>query len=110
VKVPSYLSRPSLDKDWITKLELEIDQITNYPGFIDPNDIQNVNAFLVQSGWPEHVRGLNTTELQSLVKPPTQDEFPILKETVTWIFDVAVATIKYTPDSIQKQLKSKNLR
>jgi len=108
VKVPSHLSRPSLDKDWITKLELEIDQVTGYPGF-DPSDIRNVDAFLVQLGWPEHVQGLNPTELRSLVKPPTRDEFPMLKETVTWIFDVAVATIKYTPDSIRKQLKSKNL-
>jgi len=62
VKVLSYLSRLSLDKDWITRLELEIDQITSYPGF-DPNDIRNINAFLVQSGWPEHVQGLNPTEL-----------------------------------------------
>jgi len=69
VKVPSHLSRPSLDKDWITKVELEIDQVTGYPGF-DPNDIQNIDAFLVQSGWPEHVQSLNPTELQLLVKPP----------------------------------------
>jgi len=64
----------------------------------------------VQSGWPEHIQGLNPTELQSLVKPPTRDEFPMLKETVTWIFDVAVAAINHTPGSIWEQLNSKNLK
>jgi len=57
-----------LDKDWITKLKLEIYQVTGYPEF-DPNDIQNVNVFLVQLEWPEHIRDLNPTKLDSIFVP-----------------------------------------
>jgi len=72
---------PLLDKDWITKLDEEIEDVMKVIE-LDATDTRYINALLRKTKWLEHVQGYEPMKLRSLVGSPTVDEFPQLKQAV----------------------------
>jgi len=105
---PPYVFRPVLNKDWIDVLDTRIDDAMKLSPLYN-TDPRYVNAFLVKTKWVEHVKGLDPDELRSLVSSPRANEFPLLKETVEWVFEVAMVSIKGTPEIILQRLNAKEL-
>jgi len=75
VALPPDQSIPLLDKDWIMKLDKEIEDVMKAIE-LDAADTCYINALLRKMKWLEHVRGYEPMELCSLVGLPTADEFP----------------------------------
>jgi len=98
---PLYVFRPILNKDWIDNA-IKLSPLYN-------TDPRYVNTFLVKTKWVEHVKGLDPDELRSLVSSPRANEFPLLKEMVEWVFEVAMVLIKGTPEIILQHLNTKEL-
>jgi len=73
------------------------------------SDPHYLNALLTKTKWADHVKGLDLDELHSLVRLPGADEFPLLKETVEWIIEVAMICIEGTPAIILQWLNTKEL-
>jgi len=73
------------------------------------SDPHYLNALLTKTKWADHVKGLDPDELCSLVRLPRANEFPLLKETMEWIIEVAMICIEGTPEIILQQLNTKEL-
>jgi len=71
----------TLDKDWITKLDEEIEDVMKVIE-LDATDAGYINALLRKTKWLEHIQGYEPMELCSLVGLPTVDKFPQLKQAV----------------------------
>jgi len=100
--------RPVLNKDWIDILDTQIDDaMKTIPLF--NSDPRYLNVLLTKTKWADHVKGLDPDELHLLVRLPGADEFPLLKETVEWIIEVAMICIKRTPKIILQRLNTKEL-
>jgi len=64
------------------------------------SDPHYLNALLMKTKWANYVKGLDPDELCLLVRLPRADRFPLLKETVEWIIEVAMIYIEGTPEII----------
>jgi len=100
--------RPILNKDWIHILDTRIDDAMKIVPLFN-SDPRYLNALLTKTKWTDHVKGLDLDELRSLVRLPRADEFPFLKETIEWIFEVAMICIDGTPAIILQRLNTKEL-
>ena len=96
VTEPPYMFRPILNKDWIHILDTQIDNAMKIVPLFN-SDPRYLNALLMKTKWADHVKGLDLDELRSLVRLPGADKFPLLKETIEWIFEVAMICIDGTP-------------
>ena len=108
VTEPSYVFRPILNKDWINILDTWIDNAMKTILLFN-SDPHYLNALLTKTKWADHVKGLDPDELCSLVRLPRANEFPLLKETMEWIIEVAMICIEGTPEIILQQLNTKEL-
>jgi len=108
VAPPPDQSIPLLDKDWITKLDEEIEDVMKAIE-LDATDARYINALLRKTKWLEHVRGYEPMELRSLVGLPIADEFPQLKQAVEWIIETAMNTSGIAPTALLQRLNTKNM-
>jgi len=100
--------RPVLNKDWIDILDTRIDDAIKIDLLFN-SDPRYLNALFTKTKWADHVKGHDLDELHSLVRLPGAEEFPLLKETIEWIFEVAMISIDGTPAIILQQLNTKEL-
>jgi len=104
---PSDIAIPSLDNDWITKLDSEI-RDTMQEVNLEAIDPRYINALLKKTRWMEHVRGHEPAELRSLVTLPAADEIPMLREVVMYIVDVAMNMTNHAQPTLLQLLNTKN--
>jgi len=81
VALPPDQSIPLLDKDWITKLDEEIEDVMKVIE-LDATDAGYINTLLRKTKWLEHIQGYEPMELYSLVGLPAVDELLQLKQAV----------------------------
>jgi len=108
VAPPPDQSIPLLNKDGITKLDEEIEDVIKAIE-LDATDARYINALLRKTKWLEHVQGYEPMELHSLVGLPTVDEFPQLKQAVEWIIKTAMNTSGIAPTALLQHLNTKNM-
>ena len=105
---PSYMFRPVLNKDWIDILDTQINDAMKIDLLFN-SDPRYLNALLTKTKWADHIKGHDLDELRSLVRLPGAEEFPLLKETIEWIFEVVMISIDGTPAIILQRLNTKEL-
>jgi len=97
-----------LNKYWIDILDTQINNVIKVIPFYN-SDLHYLNVLLTKTKWANHIKGLDPDELHLLVRLSRANEFPLLKETVEWIVEVAIITIERMPEIILQCLNTKEL-
>jgi Orsellinic acid/F9775 biosynthesis cluster protein D len=70
------------------------------------NDARQISPWLLSTRWHEHIEGYDTKELRELVKVPSKDEFPGLREGLEHLFALALEAVDELPELVLQKLNT----